>query len=145
MFYKYREDFERYIKEQNAPNQEKTVNECLFTSKEIETFFTYDENERVYYFNEIGDWPDFESIRLDEKSWNVDISKVNEEEYHNVHFSYLKQIIKLIIQITMDLSKANIILLNTKKTLKRQLTCYMKKKIPKKVYLLLLPQKILIF
>ena len=86
IFYKYREDFERYIKEQNAPIQGKTVNECLFTSREIEAFFTNDENERVYYFNEIGDWPDFKSIRLDEKFWNVDISKVNEEEYHNVHF-----------------------------------------------------------
>ena len=77
LFHKYREDFERYIKEQNAPIQGKTVNECLFTSREIEAFFTYKKNERFYVFDENCDWPDLNSIRLDEKFWNVDISKVN--------------------------------------------------------------------
>ena len=90
LFHKYREDFEGYVKEQNLPIQGKTVNDTLFTSKEIEAFFTYKKNERFYVFDENCDWPDLNSIRLDEKFWNVDISKVNEEEYNNVHFCIFK-------------------------------------------------------
>lgn len=67
------------------------INNSLFTPKEIDDFFKYNKKERTYFSNELNDWPNLKSIRLDEKFWNVDISKVNEEEYNNVHFCIFKK------------------------------------------------------
>ena len=91
LFHKYREDFEKYINAQNVPIQGKMINESLFTPKEVDDFFNYKMEERTYFFNKSCDWPNLKNIFLDEKFWDVDISKVNEEEYINVHFCVFKK------------------------------------------------------
>ena len=77
---------------QNEFINEKTENKFLPDKLKIISFFSADPCCRTHYLNSANsdDWPDFNSIFLKEKYWNIDRSNVDTNEYEEVFFCMFK-------------------------------------------------------
>lgn len=58
---------------------------------EIEQFFSPTKYNVTHFYGETNYFPDLKSILLNKKYWNVDITKVNSDEYNDVHFGVIKK------------------------------------------------------
>lgn len=87
----YKDQFENLIEIQNQYIDKKTIITSLPNKDQIISFFNADFSDNFHFFNHGNEWPDLNSIILNEKYWNVDISDVNINEYNGVYFCMFRK------------------------------------------------------
>lgn len=94
LFKLYQTKFIDIIISQNEFVNKKTENTNIPDKQKIIDFFSTDPCSKTLFFdNDDNDyWPDFSSIMLEEKFWNVDKSDVNIKEYNEVFFCMFKML-----------------------------------------------------
>ena len=88
----YYRKYNKYIKEQNQQIEGQTFNTELPEDKEIEHFFLPKNYKKTHFYSKRKEFPNLNKIILNKDLWNVDITKVNSNEYNDIHFSIIKNI-----------------------------------------------------
>ena len=90
-YVEYGQIYNQYIKQQNQRIEGHTFNTELPDDKEIEHFFSPKNYKKTHFFSKTNEFPKLNTIILNKEYWNVDITKVNSNEYNDVHFCVFKK------------------------------------------------------